>query len=43
MNCRGSACADLFFFPTIEDGYAVVLAHARSAGLPIRHRALRGS
>jgi len=29
------AWADLFFFPTIEDGYAVVLAHARSAGLPI--------
>lgn len=29
------AWADLFFFPTIEDGYAVVLAHALSAGLPI--------
>jgi glycosyltransferase involved in cell wall biosynthesis len=29
------AWADLFLFPTIEDGYAVVLAHARAAGLPI--------
>jgi glycosyltransferase involved in cell wall biosynthesis len=26
---------DLFVFPTIEDGYAVVLAQARAAGLPI--------
>jgi glycosyltransferase involved in cell wall biosynthesis len=27
--------ADLFLFPTIEDGYAVVLAEAQAAGLPI--------
>jgi len=27
--------ADLFLFPTIEDGYAVVLAQAQAAGLPI--------
>jgi glycosyltransferase involved in cell wall biosynthesis len=27
--------ADLFVFPTIEDGYAVVLAQAQAAGLPI--------
>ena len=29
------AWADLFVFPTIEDGYAVVLAQAAAAGLPI--------
>lgn len=29
------AAADLFLFPTIEDGYAVVLAQAQAAGLPI--------
>jgi glycosyltransferase involved in cell wall biosynthesis len=27
--------ADLFVFPTVEDGYAVVLAQAQAAGLPI--------
>ena len=27
--------ADLFVFPTIEDGYAVVLSQAQAAGLPI--------
>ena len=27
--------ADLFVFPTIEDGFAVVLAQAQAAGLPI--------
>jgi glycosyltransferase involved in cell wall biosynthesis len=27
--------ADLFLFPTLEDGYAVVLAQAQAAGLPI--------
>jgi glycosyltransferase involved in cell wall biosynthesis len=27
--------ADVFLFPTIEDGYAVVLAQAQAAGLPI--------
>jgi glycosyltransferase involved in cell wall biosynthesis len=29
------AWADLFIFPTIEDGYAVVLSQAQAAGLPI--------
>jgi glycosyltransferase involved in cell wall biosynthesis len=29
------AWADVFVFPTIEDGYAVVLAQAQAAGLPI--------
>ncbi len=29
------AWADLFLFPTVEDGYAVVLAQAQAAGLPI--------
>jgi glycosyltransferase involved in cell wall biosynthesis len=29
------AWGDIFFFPTIEDGYAVVLAQAAAAGLPI--------
>jgi glycosyltransferase involved in cell wall biosynthesis len=27
--------AEVFVFPTIEDGYALVLAHAQAAGLPI--------
>ena len=27
--------ADVFLFPTIEDGFPVVLAHAHAAGLPI--------
>src|SRR5206468_620270 len=27
--------SDVFLFPTIEDGYAVVLAQAQAAGLPI--------
>jgi len=27
--------ADLFLFPTIEDGYAVVLSQAQAAGLPV--------
>lgn len=27
--------ADLFFFPTVEDGYAVVLSQAQASGLPI--------
>jgi glycosyltransferase involved in cell wall biosynthesis len=29
------AAADLFLFPTIEDGFPVVLAQAKAAGLPI--------
>lgn len=29
------ASGDLFMFPTIEDGYAVVLAQAQASGLPI--------
>ncbi|UCC94669.1 MAG: glycosyltransferase family 4 protein [Candidatus Omnitrophota bacterium] len=29
------AWADLFIFPTLEDGFAVVLAQAQAAGLPI--------
>src|SRR5262249_46368757 len=29
------AWGDLFIFPTIEDGYAVVLAQAAAAGLPL--------
>jgi len=29
------AWADVFIFPTIEDGFAVVLAQARANGLPI--------
>jgi len=29
------ASADVFVFPTIQDGYAVVLAQAQSSGLPI--------
>jgi glycosyltransferase involved in cell wall biosynthesis len=29
------AWADIFLFPTVEDGYAVVLAQAFAAGLPI--------
>jgi glycosyltransferase involved in cell wall biosynthesis len=27
--------ADIFFFPTVEDGFAAVLAQAHAAGLPI--------
>ena len=29
------AAADVFVFPTIEDGYAAVLAQAQAAGLPV--------
>jgi colanic acid/amylovoran biosynthesis glycosyltransferase len=29
------ARSDVFFFPTLEDGYAVVLAQAEASGLPI--------
>lgn len=32
---RWYAQADLFLFPTIEDGYPLVLAQARASGLPI--------
>ena len=28
-------CADLFLFPTLEDGYAAVLSQASAAGLPV--------
>jgi len=32
---RWYAWADIFVFPTLEDGYAVVLAQAKASGLPI--------
>jgi len=32
---RSYAWADLFMFPTIQDGFAVVLAQANASGLPI--------
>jgi glycosyltransferase involved in cell wall biosynthesis len=32
---RAYAWGDVFVFPTVEDGYAVVLAQAAAAGLPI--------
>jgi glycosyltransferase involved in cell wall biosynthesis len=36
------ATADVFLFPTIEDGFPVVLAQAKAAGLPTRIHVGRG-